>query len=48
MDKFGLCCSCLPLATPRQGRAAVRIIVQARKGGRGAFRLLAPFVIHAA
>ncbi len=35
----------LPLA-PRQGRAAVRIIVQARKGGRGPFRLLAPFVIH--
>ncbi|MFN7223846.1 MAG: tRNA1(Val) (adenine(37)-N6)-methyltransferase [Paracoccaceae bacterium] len=36
----------LPLA-PREGRAAVRIIVQARKGGRAAFRLLAPFVIHA-
>ncbi|MFN3844477.1 MAG: tRNA1(Val) (adenine(37)-N6)-methyltransferase [Paracoccaceae bacterium] len=35
----------LPL-TPREGRAAVRIIVQARKGGRAAFRLLAPFVIH--
>ncbi|MBN2631392.1 MAG: methyltransferase [Rhodobacteraceae bacterium] len=35
----------LPLA-PRQGRAAVRIIVQARKRGRGPFRLLAPFVIH--
>ncbi|RGP38143.1 tRNA1(Val) (adenine(37)-N6)-methyltransferase [Pseudotabrizicola alkalilacus] len=36
----------LPLA-PREGRRALRIIVQARKGGRGAFRLLAPFVIHA-
>lgn len=35
----------LPLA-PRQGRAAVRILVQARKGGRGPFRLLAPLVIH--
>ena len=35
----------LPLA-PRQGRAAVRVILRARKGGRGAFRLLAPFVIH--
>ncbi len=36
----------LPLA-PRAGRAAVRIIVRARKGGRAAFRLLAPFVVHA-
>jgi len=36
----------LPLA-PRHGRAAVRVLVQARKGGRGAFRLLAPFVLHA-
>jgi len=36
----------LPLA-PREGRAALRVIVRARKGGRGAFRLLAPFVIHA-
>jgi tRNA1(Val) A37 N6-methylase TrmN6 len=35
----------LPLA-PRQGRAALRVILQARKGGRAAFRLLAPFVIH--
>ncbi len=35
----------LPLA-PRAGRPALRIILRARKGGRGAFRLLAPFVIH--
>lgn len=35
----------LPLAA-RQGRAAGRVILRARKGGRGAFRLLAPFVIH--
>ncbi len=36
----------LPLAA-REGRPALRIILQARKGGRAAFRLLAPFVIHA-
>lgn len=36
----------LPLA-PREGKPALRVIVQARKGGRAAFRLLAPFVIHA-
>ncbi|WP_374429209.1 tRNA1(Val) (adenine(37)-N6)-methyltransferase [Tabrizicola sp.] len=36
----------LPLA-PREGRPALRVIVQARKGGRAPFRLLAPFVIHA-
>ena len=35
----------LPLAA-RDGRAALRVIVQARKGGRAPFRLLAPFVIH--
>lgn len=35
----------LPLA-PRQGQAAGRVILRARKGGRGAFRLLAPLVIH--
>jgi tRNA1Val (adenine37-N6)-methyltransferase len=35
----------LPL-TPRAGRPALRVIVQARKGGRAPFRLLAPFVIH--
>ncbi|OYX21737.1 MAG: methyltransferase [Rhodobacterales bacterium 32-66-9] len=37
--------SVLPLA-PREGRPALRIILQARKGGRAAFRLLAPLVIH--
>ncbi len=36
----------LPLAA-REGRAALRVIIQARKGGRAPFRLLAPFVIHA-
>lgn len=35
----------LPLAA-RDGRAPARILVQARKGGRGPFRLLAPFVLH--
>ncbi len=35
----------LPLA-PRVGRPALRILLQARKGGRAPFRLLAPFVIH--
>ncbi len=35
----------LPL-TPREGRPALRIILRARKTGRAAFRLLAPFVIH--
>ncbi|OYX43541.1 MAG: methyltransferase [Rhodobacterales bacterium 32-67-9] len=30
----------------RQGREANRVIIQARKGGRGAFRLAAPFVLH--
>lgn len=36
----------LPVA-PRVDRAAGRVIVQARKGGRGAFRLLAPLILHA-
>lgn len=36
----------LPLAA-REGRPALRILLQARKGGRAAFRLLSPFVIHA-
>jgi tRNA1(Val) A37 N6-methylase TrmN6 len=36
----------LPLS-PREGRPALRVIVQARKGGRAPFRLLAPFIIHA-
>ncbi len=35
----------LPLAS-REGRAAGRVLIQARKGARGAFRLLAPFLIH--
>ena len=35
----------LPLA-PREGREAPRVILRARKGGKAAFRLLAPFVIH--
>ena len=35
----------LPLAA-RQDRPALRIILRARKGGRAAFRLLAPFVLH--
>jgi tRNA1Val (adenine37-N6)-methyltransferase len=35
----------LPLAA-REGRAAQRVLVQARKGGRAPFRLLAPMVIH--
>lgn len=38
--------SVLPL-TPREGRPALRVIVRARKGGKAAFRLLAPFVLHA-
>lgn len=37
--------SVLPLAA-REGRSALRVILQARKGGRAPFRLLAPFVIH--
>ncbi|HUF86520.1 MAG TPA: methyltransferase [Thermohalobaculum sp.] len=32
---------------PRAGRAAGRVIAQARKGARGPFRLLAPLVLHA-
>lgn len=37
----------LPIA-PRVGRAAGRVLVRARKGARGPFRLLAPLVLHAA
>ncbi len=44
-DKLGSA-AVLPL-TAREGRPALRIILRARKTGRGAFRLLAPFVIHA-
>jgi tRNA1(Val) A37 N6-methylase TrmN6 len=36
----------LPVA-PRAGRPAGRVILRARKGGRAAFRLLAPLVLHA-
>ncbi|MEM1384268.1 MAG: methyltransferase [Pseudomonadota bacterium] len=35
----------LPLAA-REGRAAKRIVVRARKASRGPFRLLAPLVLH--
>lgn len=35
----------LPLA-PREGRPALRVILRARKGGKAAFRLQAPFVLH--
>lgn len=35
----------LPLAA-REGRAAKRVILRARKGGRAPFRLLAPLIIH--
>ncbi|MHA6266038.1 methyltransferase [uncultured Aliiroseovarius sp.] len=31
---------------PRNGRAATLVLVQARKGGRGAFRLAAPLILH--
>ena len=36
-----------PIA-PRMGRPAGRVLIQARKGGGGPFRLLAPLVLHAA
>ncbi len=35
----------LPLAA-RAGQPGLRVILQAKKGGRRAFRLLAPFVLH--
>ena len=35
----------LPL-TPREGRPALRVLLRARKGGRGAFRLMSPLVLH--
>ncbi len=35
----------LPLAA-RPGRAAGRVIIQARKGGKARFRLLAPVILH--
>ncbi len=37
--------SVLPL-TPRDGRPALRVILRARKGGRAAFRLLSPLILH--
>ncbi|MFD2174605.1 tRNA1(Val) (adenine(37)-N6)-methyltransferase [Rhodobacter lacus] len=38
--------SILPIA-PRSARAAGRIVLRARKGGKGRLQLLAPFVLHA-
>lgn len=35
----------LPLAA-REGRAAGRVVVRARKGAKGPFRLLAPILVH--
>ena len=35
----------LPLAA-RDGRPALRVILRAKKGGRAAFRLLAPLILH--
>lgn len=32
--------------SPREGRASVLVLVQARKGGRGAFRLASPLILH--
>jgi tRNA1(Val) A37 N6-methylase TrmN6 len=37
--------SLLPLQ-PRAGRPASRLLLRARKGGRGAFRLLPPLILH--
>lgn len=44
MEGFGSI-AVLPLA-PRPGRAANRVILRARKGARGPFRLLAPLILH--
>lgn len=38
--------TCILPVVPRAGRPAGRVILQTRKGGRAAFRLLAPLVIH--
>lgn len=38
--------TCVLPIVPRAGRPAGRVILQTRKGGRAAFRLLAPLVIH--
>ncbi|QXT39740.1 tRNA1(Val) (adenine(37)-N6)-methyltransferase [Gymnodinialimonas ceratoperidinii] len=45
LDGFGDV-AVLPLVA-REGRAAGRVLVRARKGARAPFRLLAPLVIHA-
>jgi tRNA1(Val) A37 N6-methylase TrmN6 len=42
----GLGVTVLPVL-PRTGRPAARVILRAVKGGRAAFRLAAPFVLHA-
>lgn len=44
LDGFGSV-AVQPLA-PRVGRAAGRVVVRARKGAKGAFRLLAPILLH--
>ncbi|MEX3017000.1 tRNA1(Val) (adenine(37)-N6)-methyltransferase [Gymnodinialimonas hymeniacidonis] len=44
LDGFGSI-AVLPLAA-REGRDAGRVVLRARKGGRGAFRLCAPVLIH--
>lgn len=44
MEGFGSV-AVLPLAA-RPGRAASRVILRARKGARGPFRLLAPLIMH--
>lgn len=46
LDGFGAV-AVLPLA-PREGRAAQRVLIRARKGAKSPFRLLAPLVLHAA
>lgn len=46
MARLGGSIVVLPIA-PREGRPAGRVLVAARKGGRGPLRLLAPFVLHA-
>ncbi len=46
LDGFGAI-AVLPLC-PREGRAAQRVLIRARKGARSPFRLLAPLVLHAA
>lgn len=45
LGRFGSI-SVLPVQA-REGRAAGRVMLRARKGGRGPFRLLAPLVMHA-